>query len=37
MVPDIFYEQPGLVLDVGVRGALTTMDAVKKNNIEKNI
>jgi nucleoside-diphosphate-sugar epimerase len=32
-----FYEQPGLVLDVGVRGALTTMDAVKKNNIEKYI
>lgn len=32
-----FYEQPGLVLDVGVKGALTTMDAALKNNVEKYI
>jgi nucleoside-diphosphate-sugar epimerase len=32
-----FYEKPGLVLEVGVKGALTTMDAVKKNGIEKYI
>ncbi|OGI11777.1 MAG: NAD-dependent dehydratase [Candidatus Margulisbacteria bacterium GWF2_35_9] len=32
-----FYEQPGLVLDVGVRGALTTMDAVKKYGIQRYI
>jgi nucleoside-diphosphate-sugar epimerase len=32
-----FYDQPDLVLDVGVRGALTTMDAVKRHNIERYI
>lgn len=32
-----FYEQPGLVLDVGVRGALTTMDAAKRFGIERYI
>lgn len=32
-----FYEQPGLVLDVGVRGALTTMDAVKRHGVERYI
>lgn len=32
-----FYGKPGLVLEVGVKGALTTMDAVKKNGIEKYI
>lgn len=32
-----FYERPGLVLDVGVRGALTTMDASKKHGVERYI
>jgi nucleoside-diphosphate-sugar epimerase len=32
-----FYEQPGLVLDVGVRGALTTMDAARKHGVERYI
>lgn len=32
-----FYEQPGLVLDVGVRGALTTMDAVKRHGVQRYI
>jgi nucleoside-diphosphate-sugar epimerase len=32
-----FYEQPGLVLDVGVRGALTTMDAVKRHRVQRYI
>ena len=32
-----FYEQPWFVLDVGVRGALTTMDAAKRCGIERYI
>jgi nucleoside-diphosphate-sugar epimerase len=32
-----FYEQPWFVLDVGVRGALTTMDAAKRCGIESYI
>lgn len=32
-----FYERPGLVLDVGVRGALTTMDAARKHGVERYI
>jgi nucleoside-diphosphate-sugar epimerase len=32
-----FYEQPGLVLDVGINGALTTMDAAKKHGVERYI
>ena len=32
-----FYEQPGLVLDVGIRGALTTMDAAMKYGVERYI
>lgn len=32
-----FYESPQLVLDVGVKGAMTTMDAANKHNIEKYI
>lgn len=32
-----FYERPELVLDVGVRGALTTMDAAMKQGVERYI
>ena len=32
-----FYERPGLVLDVGIRGAFTTMDAAMKNGVERYI
>lgn len=32
-----FYERPGLVLDVGVRGALVTMDAARKHNVSRYI
>ena len=32
-----FYERPDLVLDVGIRGALNTIDAAKKYGIEKYI
>lgn len=32
-----FYERPGLVLDVGIRGALNTMDAAMKYDVEKYI
>ena len=32
-----FYERPELVLDVGIRGALTTMDAAMKHNVERYI
>jgi len=30
-----FYEKPDLVLDVGIRGILNSLEAVKKNNIKK--
>ena len=32
-----FYEKADLVLDVGVKGAITTMEAAKKNKVEKYI
>jgi len=32
-----FYEMPELVLDVGIRGALTTMDAAMKHHVERYI
>ncbi len=32
-----FYERPDLVLDVGVRGALTTMDAARRHGVERYI
>jgi len=32
-----FYERPELVLDVGIRGALTTMDAAMKHQVERYI
>ena len=32
-----FYERPSLVLDVGLRGALTTMDAAMAHGVEKYI
>ena len=32
-----FYERPDLVLDVGIRGALNTIDAAKKYDVEKYI
>ena len=30
-----FYEKPDLVLDVGIRGILNSLEAVRKNNIKK--